>query len=201
MLPKKRIASLIAMCLAGVLIAQPAGAGKPTELLRASINGVLRVLQQPELKRPERKAERRSQIRKIIHRYFDFEEMSRRSLARNWRKRTPEEKREFVRLFSRLMERNYADKLESYSDEKIIFGKETVDAEFAKIYTKVVLKGGRKVNIAYRMHKAQGEWRVYDVLIEDISFLKNYREQFRSIIRKTSYANLVKILQAKRDAD
>ena len=201
MLSRKRLPFLIAALLAGALIAPPADAGEATEQLRAGIRGVLEILREPDLKEPERKAERRSRIREIIHQYFDFEEMSRRSLARQWRKRTPEEKSEFILLFSRLMERNYADKLESYTDEKIVFGKEIGDPEFVKVNTKVILQDDREVSIAYRMHKVEDAWRVYDVLVEGISFLKNYREQFRSVIRRTSYANLVKILRAKRDAD
>lgn len=201
MLSKKRLPFLIAALLAGALIAPPADAGEATGHLRAGIRGVLEILRKPELKEPGQKAERRSRIRKIIHQYFDFEEMSRRSLARHWRKRTPEEKSEFIVLFSRLMERNYADKLESYTDEKIVFGKEIGDPEFVKVNTKVILQDDREVSITYRMHKVEDAWRVYDVLVEGISFLKNYREQFRSVIRRTSYANLVKILRAKRDAD
>lgn len=201
MLSKKRLPFLIAALLAGALIAPPADAGEATGQLRAGIRGVLEILRKPELKEPGQKAERRSRIRKIIHQYFDFEEMSRRSLARHWRKRTPEEKSEFIVLFSRLMERNYADKLESYTDEKIVFGKEIGDPEFVKVNTKVILQDDREVSITYRMHKVEDAWRVYDVLVEGISFLKNYREQFRSVIRRTSYANLVKILRAKRDAD
>jgi len=201
MLSRKRLSLLLAPLLAGALMAPPAGAGEPTEILRAGISGVLEILLDPDLKAPEKKAERRSRIRGIIHRYFDFEAMSRRSLARSWRKRSPEEKREFVRLFSRLMERNYADKLESYTDEKIVFGKETIDEEFARVESKVILTDEREVAIAYRMHRVEGEWRVYDVLVEGISFLKNYREQFRSVIRRTSYANLVKMLRARRDGD
>lgn len=201
MLSRKRLPFLIAALLAGALIAPPADAGEATGQLRAGIRGVLEILRKPELKEPGQKAERRSRIRKIIHQYFDFEEMSRRSLARHWRKRTPEEKSEFIVLFSRLMERNYADKLESYTDEKIVFGKEIGDPEFVKVNTKVILRDDREVSITYRMHKVGDAWRVYDVLVEGISFLKNYREQFRSVIRRTSYANLVKILRAKRDAD
>ena len=201
MLSKKRLLFLIAALLAGALIAPPADAGEATGQLRAGIRGVLEILRKPELKEPGQKAERRTRIRKIIHQYFDFEEMSRRSLARHWRKRTPEEKSEFIVLFSRLMERNYADKLESYTDEKIVFGKEIGDPEFVKVNTKVILQDDREVSITYRMHKVEDAWRVYDVLVEGISFLKNYREQFRSVIRRTSYANLVKILRAKRDAD
>ena len=196
---KKRQPFLIAMLLACALLAPSVQAGEPTEVVRTGIYGVLEVLRQTDLKAPAKKMERRNRIRKIIHQYFDFEAMSRRSLARNWRKRTPEEKAEFIKLFSYLMELNYANTLESYTDEKIVFGKETSDAEFARVKTVIITTDKKEIDITYRLHKIKDGWRVYDVLVEGVSLLKNYRDQFRSIIRRTSYANLVKILRAKRD--
>ncbi len=196
---KKRQPFLIAALLACTLLAPSVQAGEPTELVRTGIYGVLEVLRQSELKVPEKKMERRNRMRKVIHRYFDFEEMSRRSLARYWRKRTPQEKSEFIQLFSYFMELNYANTLESYTDEKIVFGKETSDPEFARVKTAIITTDKKEIDITYRMHNVNGEWRVYDVLVEGVSLVKNYRDQFRSIIRRTSYANLVKILRAKRD--
>ena len=188
-----------ALLLACVLLSSVARAREPSEVVRNGILGVLEILGQPDLKAPEKKTERRDRMRKIIHRYFDFEEMSRRSLARAWRKLTPEEKTEFIALFRYFMERNYANTLESYTNEKVIFGKETRDEEFARVNTVIITTEEKEVDIFYRLHKVGGEWRVYDVVVEGISLVKNYRDQFRSIIRRTSYANLVKILRAKRD--
>ena len=199
MLLKKRLPLLIAALLAHALLASATQAGEPSEVVRKGIHGVLEILEQPELKAPEKKAERRNRMRKIIHQYFDFEEMSRRSLARAWRKRTLKEKAEFIELFSYFMERNYAGTLESYTNEKVVLGKETIDEEFAKVDTVIITTNQKEVDIVYRLHKVEGEWRVYDVVVEGVSLIKNYRDQFRSIIRRTSYANLVKILRAKRD--
>ena len=199
MLLKKRLQLLMATLFACALLAPLAQAGEPSEVVREGIHGVLEILGQPELKAPEKKAERRNRMRKIIHQYFDFEEMSRRSLARAWRKRTPEEKTEFIELFSYFMERNYAGTLESYTNEKVVLGKESIDEEFAKVNTVIITTDKKEVDIVYRLHKVGGEWRVYDVVVEGVSLVKNYRDQFRSIIRRTSYANLVKILRAKRD--
>lgn len=196
---KKRLPSFIAAFFVCALLAPLAQAGEPSEVVRKGIHGVLDILGQPDLKAPEKKEERRNRMRKVIHRYFDFEEMSRRSLARAWRKRTPKERAEFTDLFSYFMERNYASTLESYTNEKVVFGKETSDAEFAKVNTLIITTDKKEVDILYRLHKVGGEWRVYDVLVEGVSLVKNYRDQFRSIIRRTSYANLVKILRAKRD--
>lgn len=199
MLLKKRLQLLMATLFACALLAPLVQAGEPSEVVRKGIYGVLDILEQPDLKAPEKKAERRNRMRKIIHQYFDFEEMSKRSLARNWRKRSPKEKAEFIELFSYFMERNYAGTLESYTNEKIVLGKETSDAEFAKVNTVIITTDKKEVDIVYRLHKVGGEWRVYDVLVEGVSLVKNYRDQFRSIIRRSSYANLVKILRAKRD--
>ncbi len=199
MLLKKRLQLLMATLFACALLAPLAQAGEPSEVVRKGIHGVLEILGQPDLKAPEKKAERRNRMRKIIHRHFDFEEMSRRSLARAWRKRTPEEKTEFIELFSYFMERNYAGTLESYTNEKVVLGKESIDEEFAKVNTVIITMDKKEVDIVYRLHKVGGEWRVYDVVVEGVSLVKNYRDQFRSIIRRTSYANLVKILRAKRD--
>ena len=199
MLLKKRLMFLISVFITCSLLALPVQAGEPSEVVQKGIHGVLEILGQPELKAPEKKAERRNRMRKVIHRYFDFEEMSRRSLARAWRKRTPKEKAEFIELFSYFMERNYASTLESYTNEKVVLGKETVDAEFAKVNTVIITTDKKEVAIIYRLHNVGGEWRVYDVVVEGVSLIKNYRDQFRSIIRRTSYANLVKILRAKRD--
>ena len=199
MLLKKRLQLLMATLFACALLTPLAQAGEPSEVVRKGIHGVLEILGQPELKAPEKKAERRNRMRKIIHQYFDFEEMSRRSLARAWRKRTPKEKTEFIELFSYFMERNYAGTLESYTNEKVVLGKESIDEEFAKVNTVIITTDKKEVDIVYRLHKVGGEWRVYDVVVEGVSLVKNYRDQFRSIIRRTSYANLVKILRAKRD--
>lgn len=199
MLLKKRLQPLMATLFACALLAPLAQAGEPSEVVRKGIHGLLEILGQPDLKAPEKKAERRNRMRKIIHRHFDFEEMSRRSLARAWRKRTPEEKTEFIELFSYFMERNYAGTLESYTNEKVVLGKESIDEEFAKVNTVIITMDKKEVDIVYRLHKVGGEWRVYDVVVEGVSLVKNYRDQFRSIIRRTSYANLVKILRAKRD--
>lgn len=196
---KKRLPSFITAFFACALLASATQAGEPSEVVRKGIHGVLDILGQPELKAPEKKAERRNRMRKIIHQYFDFEEMSKRSLARAWRKRTPEEKTEFIELFSYFMERNYAGTLESYTNEKVVLGKETSDAEFAKVNTVIITTDKKEVDIVYRLHKAGDDWRVYDVVVEGVSLVKNYRDQFRSIIRRSSYANLVKILRAKRD--
>ncbi len=199
MLLEKRLPPFIAAFLAFAFLASPVQAGEPTKVVRLGITGVVDILRQPDLKVPEKKVERRNRIRKVIHRYFDFEEMSRRSLARAWRKRTAEEKAEFIDLFSYLMERNYANTLESYTNEKVVYGKESIDEEFARVDTVIVTSDRKEVAVVYRLHRVKGEWRVYDVLVEGVSLVKNYRDQFRSIIRRTSYANLVKILRAKRD--
>jgi phospholipid transport system substrate-binding protein len=188
--------------LAATLIFAAAGsarAGEPTVQVRAGIDSVLTILQNPELKGKSKKSERRMKLREAIGRQFDFAEMSRRSLARQWRKRSDEEKNEFIDLFSRLIEKTYIGKIEAYTDEKVQYTKEVSDKEFARVNTMIVTKRKKQIAIVYSLHMTEGKWRVYDVVVKGVSLVNTYRQQFRSIIRKSSYAGLVKILRKKKE--
>ncbi len=180
-------------------LAGSARAGEPTVQVKAGIDSVLTILRNPALKGSGKKSERRLKLREAIGRQFDFAEMSRRSLARQWRKRTAEEKNEFIDLFSRLIEKTYIGKIEAYTDEKVQYTKEVSDKEFARVNTLIVTKRKKQIAIVYRLHKTKGKWRVYDVVVKGVSLVSTYRQQFRSIIRKSSYAGLLKILRKKRD--
>ena len=199
MLLKKRLPLLIAALLAHALLAPLAQAGEPSEVVRKGIHGVLDILGQPDLKAPGKKAERRNRMRKVIHRYFDFEEMSRRSLARTWRKRTPEEKAEFIELFSYFMERNYARHAGKLHQRESRSRQGDHRRGIRQGQHRHHHNGQERGRHHLPLAQSGGEWRVYDVVVEGVSLIKNYRDQFRSIIRRTSYANLVKILRAKRD--
>lgn len=191
--------ALAAGALSLLLLAGAAWAGEPTDQLRAGIDEVIRILRDTSLSGEEKKAERRALLRKAISRRFDFAEMARRALASQWKKRTPQERKEFVALFSLLMERSYLGKIELYTDEVIRYLKEVVDKDFARVKTVVVTKKKQEIPLYYRLHKAGDQWKVYDVIVEGVSLVNNYRQQFRAIIRKSSYADLVKKLRAKRD--
>ena len=178
-------------------IAVPVLANGPEEEIRQTTNKILSIVIDPALKNPSRKEERRRLVRKAIDERFDWEEMSRRSLARYWDQRTDEEKKEFVRLYSDLVERTYMDKVEGYSGEKVIYKGESVDNGYAVVKVEIVTKKNTYIHVHYRLKKKENKWLVYDVSIEGVSLVQNYRTQFNSIILHSSYENLIKRLRER----
>ena len=176
-----------------------AAAGPPTDQLRGSIDGVLKTLSDPEMKKESMIAERRRLIRTAASEIFDFPEISRRSLAVHWQARTPAERQQFVALFGDLLERSYISKIEAYSGEKIVYVGEAIDGNQAIVRTRIVGKQGTEIPVDYRMLVDGGRWRAYDVSIEGVSLVANYRSQFNSIIQRTGYPDLVGKLKARQD--
>lgn len=176
-------------------------AGVPTDQVRQTVDKVLDILNNKELKKPGKVKERRAAIRKTVGERFDFEEMAKRSLALYWKQRTPEEKKEFVPLYADLLERSYIKKIENYSDEKIIYTDEKIDDGYAIVKTKIITKRNVEIPIEYRLLKKNNKWDVYDVVIESVSLVNNYRNQFSKIIRTNSYEELVKRMKHKQDEE
>ena len=191
-------ALLLALVLSAVT-ASPVAAGAPSDQLKTQIDRVLKSLDDPELKKEGRARERRAAVRKIANDIFDFGETARRSLGRHWQPRTPAERDEFVQLFADLLERSYISRVELYGGEKIQYLGDTIDGEQGKVQTKLLTKGGSDIPIEYRMHKKGDRWLVYDVIIEGVSLIANYRTQFNKIIQTASYQELVKKMKAKQD--
>ena len=191
-------ALLLALVLSAVT-ASPAAAGAPSDQLKAQIDRVLKTLDDPDLKKEGRARDRRAAVRKIANDIFDFGETARRSLGRHWQPRTAAERDEFVQLFADLLERSYISRVELYGGEKIQYLGDTVEGEQGKVQTKLVTKGGSDIPIEYRMHKKGDRWLVYDVTIEGVSLIANYRTQFNKIIQTASYQELVKKMKAKQD--
>ena len=185
--------------LVALLAAAPAWAGPPTDQLRGSIDRVIKTLENPAFKGDARAAERKAAVRRIANDIFDFGEIAKRSLARHWQVRSEAERKEFVGLFADLLERSYISKIELYGGEKIAYLGDNVDGEGATVRTKIVTKGGAEVPIDYRMLKRGERWLVYDVIIEGVSLVANYRTQFNKIIQTSSYAELVKKMKVKQD--
>jgi phospholipid transport system substrate-binding protein len=197
---RRRVALVLALGVALSLVgAGRAAAGVPTDQLKAQIDRVLKVLDDPELKKDGRNRERRAAVRKIANDIFDFGETARRSLARHWQGRTPAERDEFVQLFSDLLERSYISKVELYGGEKIQYLGDAVEGEQAKVQTKLLTKSGSEIPIEYRMHRKGDRWLVYDVIIEGVSLVANYRTQFNKIIQTDSYQALIKKMKNKQD--
>jgi len=192
---------VVAVALAGVVVAvAPARAGAPLEQLRLQVDRVLKVLDDPELKKESKAKDRRVAVRKIANEIFDFSETAKRSLGRHWQARTPAERDEFVQVFTDLLERSYISRVELYGGEKIQYVSDTIeDGEQAKVLTKLVTKGGGEIPIEYRMHKKADRWLVYDVIIEGVSLVSNYRTQFNKIIQTSSFQELVKKMKSKQE--
>ena len=176
-------------------------AGEPVTLIKQTIGEVIDILKDEELKKPDKGADRRAELRRVIGERFDFEEMAKRSLALHWKKRTPEERQEFIPLFSDLLERSYVNKIESYTDEQILYTDENIDNDYASVKTKIITKRNVEIPIEYRLLKKNNRWGVYDVVIEGVSLVNNYRNQFNKIIRKDSYEELVKRMQQKQEEE
>ncbi len=176
-----------------------AAAGAPSDQLKTKIDRVLKTLDDPDLKKEGKARDRRAAVRKIANDIFDFGETARRSLGRHWQPRSPAERDEFVQLFSDLLERSYISKVELYGGEKIQYLSDTIEGDQGKVQTKLLTKGGSEIPIEYRMHKKGDRWLVYDVIIEGVSLIANYRTQFNKIIQTASYQELVKKMKAKQE--
>lgn len=168
-------------------------AGLPTDQTRTTVDKVISILQQSG----PRKEEKRQQLRDVIYSRFDFAEMAKRSLGPHWSRRTPQEQQEFTKVFADLLESSYIDKIESYNGEKVSYTREQQDKDNAQVFTKVITKKGEEFSINYKLHPVDGEWKVYDVVVEDISLVNNYRSQFNRVLANASFDELLKKLQQK----
>jgi phospholipid transport system substrate-binding protein len=192
-------AGLALAVIAGLLAPPGAWAGAPTDQLRVQIDRVIKTVEDPDLKQSAKAAERRVAVRKIANETFDFEEMSKRALAKHWQPRTPAERDEFVKLFADLLEKAYVSRIENYGGEKIAYNGDTIDGEVALVKTKILTKGGTDVPVDYRMLKRNDRWLVYDVVIEGVSLINNYRTQFNKIIQTSSYQALVDRMKSRQN--
>ena len=197
--PRRHVALIFAL---GLVLsaggARLATAGAPADQLKTQIDRVLKVLDDPELKKDGKGKDRRTAVRKIANDIFDFGETARRSLGRHWQARSPAERDEFVQLFADLLERSYISRVELYGGEKIQYLGDAVEGEQAKVQTKLVTKSGSEIPIEYRMHRKGERWLVYDVIIEGVSLVANYRTQFNKIIQTSSYPELIRKMKLKQ---
>jgi len=185
----------------GISFALILGAGKAvqasgiTDGLKATIDQVISVVTDPQYQ--DDRQTRRAKMKGIIFPKFNFLEMGKRSLgSKRWKERSPEERKIFIDVFGKLLENSYANKLESYHDEKINYVDEIVKGKYAMVKTEVIRKNGT-VNVDYKLIRGSGEWRVYDIVVEGVSMIKNYRSQFSRIIHQDSFDTLMEKLNAK----
>jgi phospholipid transport system substrate-binding protein len=171
--------------------------GAPTDDIKKTVDEVVSIVASKDLKKNDQK--RRQALKKTISLVFDYTEMAKRSLGKHWNQRTPAEKKQFSELFATLLENSYAGKIESYNNEKIVYLKEIVEGNHAEVKSKVVTAKRDEFTLDYRMIHQNGKWMAYDVVIEGISLVSNYRTQFNKIITTNGYPELVKKLQTKTD--
>jgi phospholipid transport system substrate-binding protein len=189
------IKALAAWMLVATAVAAPAAG--PRELVEGAVNRVVLAIERAHMRSDspttQRLAlqERRQEVRRVAAELFDLDEIARRALSRHWTARSPEEQAEFVRLFTDLLERTYIGRIESYSGEKIVYLGESLDGPFAMVRSKVVTRRRTETPLDYRLHFRDGRWKVYDVLIDHVSFVATYRSEFGRILQKEPYTALV----------
>jgi phospholipid transport system substrate-binding protein len=176
----------------------PAWASTPKETLQTSVDAIIRILSNEGLRKPAKTVERREAIHAIVVDTFDFREIGKRALARHWGERTPQEQEEFVYLFADFLWRTYIDILEKYENESVQYLGEAVRDGFAEVNTTILSKG-REIAIDYRLVRMESRWRVYDVLVEGISLVNNYRAQFDKIILSKSFEHVIRFLRGRMD--
>ena len=192
---KKNLIKIILFIL--LVFAVSVFAGQPLETVKANADRVLDVLRDPSLKAASAKKIKKEKIRAIAKEMFDFTELSKRTLARNWGKLNPDQQKEFVELYQSVLEDAYADKILSYKDEKIGFSKEVSLSENTVEVRSTIIRKNMEIPINYRAIKKEGTWKVYDVVIEGVSLISNYRSQFKEILANKPPESLLETLRKK----
>lgn len=196
--PLRSIAAALFFLLCHLLLPAGSRADSPTEQVRTTVDKVLAIVRSPNPKSKIQMESQRAQLVEVISLRFDFTEMAKRSLGRHWARRSQEEQRQFVKVFSALMVRSYADNIETYTGKNVLYTRETEDENYAEVDTRIVTENHPPLTINYKLHSVNKGWKVYDLVIEDVSVVNNYRSQFDRVIAKTSYADLVRMLKDKQ---
>jgi phospholipid transport system substrate-binding protein len=188
--------ALAAWLLVAGAIAMPAAS--PREVVQNAVGRVITILQRADVDATDPSPtyrlvheQRRTDIRRVASDLFDFDEIARRVLSRHWSARTPEEQAEFIRLFTDLLERAYVGRIETYAGERILYVGESLDGQFATVRSKVIPRRRTETPIDYRLRLRDGRWKVYDVLIDNVSFVSTYRSEFGRLLQRESYAAVV----------
>jgi len=193
---KKQLIGFILMSL--LISPLSAHAVTPLETIRADINKVLEVLRDPSLKGESGKNTKKAKIRSLAREMFDFTELSRRTLAQNWKKLNAGQQKEFTDLYASLLEETYANRIVSYTNEKVLYGKEkNLTENTVEVQTTIVTTQKTDIPINYRVIRKDYEWKVYDVVIEGVSLINNYRTQFKEILANKPPETLIDILRKK----
>ena len=194
--PFYTIALLLILIL---LFTTPALAGAPTDQIKATTDKILAILTDPALEAPERLDEKKQKIRKAVDERFDWVAISRRALGRHWQKMTNEEKRTFVPLFGQMLEQTYLSRVGEYSGERVSYESEEVDGTYGVVDVKILSDKHGEISVKYRLWNKDDNWFIYDISIEGVSLVNNYRSQFNNILMKSSPGELIKKLEEKVD--
>jgi phospholipid transport system substrate-binding protein len=176
---------------------QASYAGEPTEAIRGAVNQGVEILQNAKLDSQKQRTQVIEQLRQIVYPLFDFDEMAKRSLGANWRRANPQQQKEFVSTFTALLEKTYADQIDLYNGQKVVYTGESIDGDYAQVDSRIVDKDGQTYSVVYRLRKVDGKWKIYDVVAENISLVNNYRSQFNRVIAKSSFDELLKTMKEK----
>jgi phospholipid transport system substrate-binding protein len=179
-----------------ISISTPALAGEPTDKIKRTGDRIIRIANNPALMTPDRVLERCRFIREALNELFDWEEISRRSLARHWDRRTEQEREKFVELLARRLERTCVRRLDGYASFEVHYLSQTLDGGSGVVAARIVTEKGREIPLGYRVRKKGDDWLVYDISVEGISLVNSYRTQFNSFLVKSSYHELIKKLKA-----
>lgn len=190
---------ILALLLGVVVFRPPTAMATVTEEVKTTVDEVIKIVQNEEMKKKSNEKKRRAALKQAIGRIFDYGEMAKRSMATHWKGRSPAEQKEFVSLFETLLENSYSGKIESYNQEKIIYLKEAIDDSYAEVKSKVVTAKRDEFTLDYRLMNKGGKWMVYDVVIEGVSMVSNYRTQFNKIITSEGYPSLLKKMKTKSE--
>ena len=190
----KLLSLFVVLCLSSPC---PANAGEPLEVVKTAAEKAIQILKDPALQGKDKKKERIDRLREVANPIFDYEEMAKRALGPHWRRRSPAEQEEFVKLFRDFLEKSYSDKVDLYDGQRVVFGRETIDQDFAQIESTFISAKGEEFAFHYKLRRADGKWKIYDAVIENISIVNNYRSQFDRVIAKSSFEELKRLLREK----
>jgi len=194
---KKSTPWMIVLLTVLVILSTLAFAETALETIRTQVNKLLEVLSDPALKAPSAKETKEKKVWAIIDTVFDYSELSSRTLAQHWKSFTPEQQKEFVRLFGKLLGNTYMDRIMAYSNEKVVFGKTTQLSDNITEVQSEVVTASKSIPIFYRMILKDNHWKVFDVVIEGVSLVQNYRTQFREILKNKPPEALINMLREK----
>jgi phospholipid transport system substrate-binding protein len=191
----------LAIGLAAILTigtrAAEVSASVAADQVKATIDKVMEILRDPALQGSGKKSERREKLRQIVLPRFDFAEMAKRALGSNWN-RYPDQQREFVTAFTQLLEETYADQIEAANGDKVVYLSERADKDYAEVATRVISAKGEETSMTYKLHPVESDWKVYDIVVENVSVVNNYRAQFNRVLSNASLDELIKRMKEKR---